>query len=42
MSVARARCAAVCIEENVYVAGGKSDAGTQLASMECYDPIANE
>jgi hypothetical protein len=24
------------------VAGGGSNAATQLASMECYDPIANE
>jgi N-acetylneuraminic acid mutarotase len=42
MSVERHGCAAVCIDGNVYVAGGKSDAATQLASMECFDPIANE
>jgi N-acetylneuraminic acid mutarotase len=42
MSVARNGCAAVCIEGNVYVAGGISDAGIVLASMECYDPIASE
>ncbi len=40
MSVAREGCAAVCIDGNVYVVGGGSDAATQLelASMECYDP----
>ena len=39
--VARVGCAAVCIEGNVCVMGG-GDAVTQLASMECYDPIASE
>ena len=41
MSVARNGCAAVCIEGNVYVVGGK-DGGTKHASVECYDPVANE
>ena len=41
MSVERAACAAVSIEGNVYVVGG-SDGGTAHASVECYDPIANE
>ena len=43
--VARVGCAAVCIvshiEGDVCVMGG-GDAVTQLASMECYDPIASE
>ncbi len=45
ISVARAACAAVCIDGNMYVVGGGSDAATQqvqIASMECYDPIASE
>ena len=42
MSEARRGSAAVCIDGNVYVVGGGSDAATQLASMECFDPIANE
>ena len=42
MSEARRGCAAVCVDGNVYVVGGKSDVATQLASMECFDPIANE
>ena len=42
MSAARNGCAAVCIDGNVYVAGGNSDAATTLASMECYDPSASE
>jgi hypothetical protein len=41
MSVARAVCAAVCIEGNVYVVGG-SDGRTKQSSVECYDPIASE
>ena len=41
MSVASSRCAAVCIEGNVHVVGG-SDGGTKHASLECYDPVANE
>jgi hypothetical protein len=41
MSVARSGCAAVCIEENVYVLGG-SDGETRHASVECHDPIASE
>ena len=41
MSVASSGCAAVCIEGNVHVVGG-SDGGTKHASVECYDPIANE
>jgi hypothetical protein len=41
MSVARWGCAAVCINGNVYVVGGH-DGATRLASVECYDPIANE
>jgi N-acetylneuraminic acid mutarotase len=40
--VARRGCTAVCIDGNVYVVGGGSDAATVFASMECYDPIANE
>jgi hypothetical protein len=31
-----------CIEGNVYVMGGGSDAATELASMECFDPVASE
>ncbi len=42
VSVARSACAAVCIDGNVYVVGGLSDAEAVLASMECYDPIASE
>ena len=43
MSVARRGCrVAVCIDGNVHVVGGTSDAATQLASMECFDPIASE
>ena len=42
MSVPRQGCAAVCIEGNVYDAGGISDDATVLASMECFDPIASE
>ena len=41
MSVARLGCAAVCIGEHVYVVGG-SDGETKHASVECYDPVANE
>jgi kelch-like protein 2/3 len=41
MSVARDGCAAACIEGNVYVVGG-SDGETNHASVECYDPVANE
>ena len=41
MSVARYGCAAVCIEGNVYVVGGL-DGETKHASVECYDPVANE
>jgi hypothetical protein len=41
MSVARHACAAVCIEGHVYVVGGM-DGKTKHASVECYDPIANE
>ena len=42
MSVARRGCAAVCIEGNMYVVGGRAAGATQLASMECYDQIASE
>ena len=43
MSVARRGCrVAVCIDGNVHVVGDTSDAATQLASMECFDPIASE
>ncbi len=42
MSVARHGCAAVCIDGNVYVVGGGSDAATKLSSMECYDPSASD
>jgi N-acetylneuraminic acid mutarotase len=42
LSVARSGCAVVCIDGNVYVVGGVSDAEAVLASMECYDPIASE
>ena len=41
MRLARSGCAAVCIEGNVYVTGGEDD-GTKHASVECYDPVANE
>jgi hypothetical protein len=41
MSVARSRCAAVCIEGTVYVMGG-IDGATTHASAECYDPVASE
>jgi N-acetylneuraminic acid mutarotase len=41
MSVAREGFAAVCIEGNVYVVGGK-DGTTKHASVECYAPVANE
>ncbi len=42
MSVARSTCAAVCVDGNVYVVGGVSDAEAVLASMECFDPIASK
>ena len=41
MSVAREGCAAVCIEGNVYVVGGSEGAAAH-ASVERYDPVANE
>jgi hypothetical protein len=41
MSVAPSGCAAVCIDGNVYVVGGKSG-GAMHASVERYDPVANE
>ena len=37
MSVARWGCAAVCIEGNVYVVGGKGSDGSALKSVEVYD-----
>ena len=37
----RGRGAAVRIEGKLYVVGG-SDGTTHLASVECYDPVANE
>ena len=45
MSVARVFCAAVCMEGNVYVVGGSdghTSASTRHASVECFDPVANE
>ena len=41
MTVAREACAAVCIEGHVYVVGG-CQGRTTYASVECYDPVANE
>ena len=41
MSVARSGCEAVCIDGNVCVVGG-SDGEAAHASVECYDPVANE
>ena len=41
MSVAREGCAAVCMEGNVYVVGGRAGSSV-LKSAECYDPVANE
>jgi hypothetical protein len=41
MSVERSSSAAVSIDGNVYVMGG-SDVVTEIASMECFDPIASE
>jgi hypothetical protein len=41
MSVAKNGCAVVNIDGNVYVMGGL-DGTTALATVECYDPVANE
>ncbi len=41
MSVAREGCAAVCIEGNVYVVGGRNG-GSNLKSAEMYDGATGE
>jgi hypothetical protein len=41
MNMTRVGCSAVCIDGNVYVVGG-CDGATKHASVERYDPFANE